>query len=265
MAEQTGPGRLIVIGGAEDKGQNSEILERVADAVGDGRLVVMTCATEEPQEAWERYRSAFTKLGIRDVEHVDVRDRAQALDDKVSRPLEGAKGVFFTGGDQLRITSHIGNTPVYRRVCGVLERGGIVAGTSAGAAVMSETMLVDGESGNTPKVAEVVKMGPGLGFLRGAVVDMHFSERGRMGRLLGAIAQNANVIGIGIDEDTAIVVEADCLEVIGSGGVWILDGEPAGQSNVSDGTGDETLSIANVILSVFGAGRRYDLANRRPA
>jgi cyanophycinase len=265
MAKQREPGALVVIGGAENKDGNPDILKDVAKRVGKGPLVIMTCATEEPQEAWERYRAVFTKLGVAELAHVDVRDRESALDPEVSAPLDNARGVFFTGGDQLRITSHIGGTPVYDRIRNVLERGGVVAGTSAGASVMSETMLVGGLSDNTPRVDEIVQMAPGLGFLHGAIVDMHFSERGRIGRLLGAVAQNPRVVGIGIDEDTAMVVKADCVEVLGSGAVWFLDGRRAGTTNVSDAMGDETLSIENVTLHVLGAGHHFDLANRRPA
>jgi len=131
--------------------------------------------------------------------------------------------------------------------------------------MMSETMLVGGESDNTPTVRDIVRMAPGLGFLPGAIVDQHFSERGRMGRLLGAVAQNPRVLGIGIDENTAALVEDGCLSVVGKGGVWILDGQRATGSNVAEGAPDETLAIENVIVHLISDGRRFDLRNRRPA
>jgi cyanophycinase len=264
VATAAGTGTLIVIGGAESKDDNAEILRRVADRVDGGCLVVMTCATEEPEAAWERYRDVFRDLGVSDLAHVDVREREDALDEERSAPIDDAAAVFFTGGDQLRITSHIGGSPVLRRIRALLDRGGVVAGTSAGAAVMSETMLVEGDSRNTPHVGEIVRMAPGLGFLRGAVVDMHFSERGRMGRLIGAIAQNPEVLGIGIDEDTAIVVEGDRVEFAGTGGVWFVDGSRAQGSNVGDAAMDETLTIEGVLVHVLGNGRRFDLRERRP-
>jgi cyanophycinase len=259
-----GRGALIVIGGAEEKDGNAEILGAIAKRVGDGRLVVMTCATEEPEAAWEKYRDAFRACGVRDLGHVDVRERREALDDERSRPIEGAAGVFFTGGDQLRITSHLGDTPAYRRIAALLDEGGIVAGTSAGAAVMSDTMLVDGQSETTPTIGEVVRLAPGLGFLQGAIVDMHFSERGRLGRLLGAIAQNSRMLGIGIDEDTAIEVSRSCLTVLGNGGVYITDGAKVTFSNVADASDDEVLTIDDVAVHLLNAGRRFDLAKRRP-
>ncbi|HEV7809135.1 MAG TPA: cyanophycinase, partial [Candidatus Limnocylindrales bacterium] len=147
----------------------------------------------------------------------------------------------------------------------LLDRGGLIAGTSAGAAVMSETMLVEGESDDTPDVAQIVQMAPGLGFLGSAIVDMHFAERGRLGRLLGAIAQNPRMLGIGIDEDTAMIVHGDCLEVMGSGGVYILDGSKSRRSNVAEAAADETLAIENVTLHLLSAHRQYDLEQRQPA
>jgi cyanophycinase len=263
-AGSDGPGILVVIGGSEEKEHHPDILQHVADRVGDGPLVVMTCATEDPKDAWKRYRRIFEELGVRTVLHLDVRDRRQALDEEASRCLEDARGVFFTGGDQLRITAHLGDTPVYTRLVALIGRGGLVAGTSAGAAVMSEMMVVDGEGDATPAVDEIVRMAPGLGLLQGVVVDMHFSERGRIGRLLGAIAQNPRNVGIGIDEDTAVVVERECLEVIGSGAVYIADASRATHSNVAEGAGGEALTIDDVTLHVLNAGRRFDLGHRRP-
>jgi cyanophycinase len=254
----------VVIGGAEDKIGDQEILRLVADRVGRGRLVVMTCATEDPQGAWKRYREIFTKLGAKNLAHVDIRDRTAAEAAEVSEPIDGAKAVFFTGGDQLRITSHIGGTAAYRRILKVLEGGGIVAGTSAGAAVMSGTMLVEGRSENTPKVGDIVRMAPGLGLLANIVVDMHFSERGRLGRLIGAVAQNPRVLGIGIDEDTAALIEGDVMTVVGSGAIYVVDGRQSAHANVAEVAADETLSIENVTLHVLGGGRRYDLERRRP-
>lgn len=259
-----GGGALLIIGGAEDKQGDQAILRCVADRVDGKRLVILTVATEEPEESWEKYRTVFTELGVKDLTHVDVRDRRQAMVADLSESIDGAGGVFFTGGDQLRITSHIGDTYVYRRIRNLLDRGGIVAGTSAGASVMSETMLVGGSSSNTPSIGEIVQMAPGLGFLDNAIVDQHFSERGRMGRLLGAVAQNPRVLGIGIDEDTAALVEDDCLSVVGTGATYIIDGSRAGNSNVAEGSPDDTLSIEDVMLHVLSKDHRFDLGERKP-
>src|SRR3954467_14790140 len=133
MREPKRRGTIVLIGGAEEKGPSADVLGRFVEALDGRKLVVMTCATEDPEGAWERYRNTFQELGVQEIAHVDVRDRVMALDDKTSAPLDGAGGVFFTGGDQLRITSHLGATPAFRRIKTIVDEGGIVAGTSVGA------------------------------------------------------------------------------------------------------------------------------------
>jgi cyanophycinase len=265
MAEPKRIGTVVLIGGAEEKGPNADVLGRFVEALDGRKLVVMTCATEDPQGAWERYRKTFRELGVQDIAHVDVRDRVMALDDKTSAPLDGAGGVFFTGGDQLRITSHLGATPAFQRIKTIVDEGGVVAGTSAGAAVMSDTMLIGGASDNTPHVGDIVAMAPGFGFVNGYIVDIHFSERGRIGRLVGAVAQNPAILGVGVDEDTAVFVSDGCAEVVGSGGVWFIDGTTAHGSNISEGDPDETLAIQDVRVHVLNAGRRFDLVQKQVA
>jgi cyanophycinase len=255
-------GTLVAIGGAEDKTRNRAILRFVAERVGPGPLVVLTAASAEPDAAWRLYRKAFRNLGVRSLQHVDVRDRRQAFHERISRAIDGARGVFFTGGDQARIASNVADTPVCERVGALLARGGVVAGTSAGACVMSDNMLVSGDGHGAP--AGAVQMGRGLGFVSDVVIDMHFSQRGRMGRLLAAIARHPGTLGIGIDEDTAIAVAGDTAEVIGSGAAWFVDGARASASNNARAAEPHALSIEDLRLDVLGAGRRYDLADRRP-
>jgi cyanophycinase len=255
-------GTLVAIGGAEDKARNPAILRFVAERVGAGPLVVLTAAAAEPEAAWQLYRNVFRNLGVKTLEHVDVRDRREALDDGISRVIDGARGVFFTGGDQARIASNIADTPVCERVGAVLARGGVVAGTSAGACVMSDNMLVSGDGHSAP--AGAVQMAGGLGFVSDVVIDMHFSQRGRMGRLLAAIARNPGTLGIGIDEDTAIAVDGDTAEVIGSGAAWFVDGARASSPKLTGATAQGALSVEDLRLDVLGAGRRYHLVDRRP-
>jgi cyanophycinase len=170
MLDSGSVGTIVLIGGAEEKGGDGGILERFAELVGRDPLVVLTAATSDPSGSWQRYKRAFTKLGVKKIKHVDVRDREQALTDEVSKVMDDANAVFFTGGDQLRITANLGDTPVYQRIRTLVDRGGVVAGTSAGAAVMSETMLIGGESDNTPRVGDIVQMAPGFGLLNGYIV-----------------------------------------------------------------------------------------------
>jgi cyanophycinase len=267
MATTKKQGTLIIIGGHEDKEGDQKILQEVARRVGSGKLVVSTIATAEPGESWREYRQIFKKLGVKRIEHLDVRIREEAFDDKVVRRLDGATAVFFTGGDQLKITSQLGDSPVYQKIQEIYDNGGTIAGTSAGASVMSETMLVSGNGEESHKVGTALGMAPGLGLIKDAVVDQHFAERGRLGRLLGAITQNPRTLGIGVDENTALIVEDnERFEVVGDGAVYVLDGSKVSYSNLAeDGEAmDSTMSVFDVKLHVLSAGNQFDLQARRP-
>lgn len=257
------PGALIIIGGHEDKEGDRLILKEVAARVGDGLLVIATVASHRPEGYFDAYKAAFAPLGVTDLVELYVQDRAEAQDEATSRVIERAAGVFFSGGDQLRITSQIGDTPVERAIRELHRRGGVIAGTSAGASAMSETMLVTGSSAESHRIGSL-HMGPGLGLLGGAIIDQHFAERGRIGRLLGAVAQNPRVLGIGIDEDTAIIVENGAFRVVGSGGVTVVDGSHATSSNIAEAGSDRTLSMHGIWLHVLSDGDAFDFAARQP-
>lgn len=259
-------GRLIIIGGHEDRENDRLILRQVTDCAKRGRVVVCTVASDVPHELWETYERAFRELGCSDVVHLDIERRADLLLDPPLHLLEGADAFFFTGGGQLKITTRFAGT----RLCAAVEEfyrnGGTVAGTSAGAAAMSETMLVTGPSRESHKIGESLQMAPGLGFLRDVIVDQHFAERGRIGRLLGAVAQNPRFIGMGIDEDTAVIVEREeSLTVIGAGAVYIADAEDATYTNVAEEEERRALSLFNVRLHVLSQGDSYDLRTRQPS
>jgi cyanophycinase len=197
--------------------------------------------------------------------HLDVGSRLEAQEEGRLRLLDDAAVVFFTGGDQLKITSQLGDSPLYERIRRIYLDGGTVAGTSAGASVMAETMLVSGESDASPRVGSVVRMAPGLGLLPGVIVDQHFAERGRVGRLVGAVAQNPRILGVGIDEDTAIVCEPGaCFSVLGRGAVYVLDGSAVTYSNLTDEESDRALSTFGVRLHMLTMGDEFDLARRAP-
>ena len=260
-----GKGTLVIIGGHEDKENDKKILRLIAERTKGRKLVVATVATEEPEESWREYRALFSELGVQNLEHLDIRTREQALSDQCAELLADAAVVFFTGGDQLKITSQLGDSMVYRQIHLLLEHGGTVAGTSAGASVMSTTMLVAGEGEHSPTVQDAIRMAPGFGLLPDAVVDQHFAERGRLGRLLAGIAQNPRLLGIGIDEDTAIVVQGnEHFEVIGNGSVYVLDGSQMTYSNLAEDDMEAKLSAFDVKLHLLSEGYRYDLQNRRP-
>ena len=260
---ETKPGTLMAIGGHEDKEGDKTILREVARLVKGGRLVIATIASHQPEGYFDAYREAFSDLEPDDLVELYVNDRSETHDAAKLALFEGATGVFFSGGDQLRIASQIGDTPIERAVREVYERGGVVAGTSAGAAVMSETMLVGGASAESHRIGDL-SMAPGLGLIRNAIIDQHFAERGRIGRLLGAVAHNPRMLGVGIDEDTAIAVEGPRFRVIGSGAVYVVDAEEVTQSNIAEAQSACALSMHDVRLHVLAAGDSFDLRRRAP-
>jgi cyanophycinase len=258
-------GTLVIIGGHEDKVGERIILRDLAARADGGGLVVVTAASNLPGELWGDYEPVFRDLGVRDVRHLHADTRAEARDPERLRLLDGASVVFFTGGNQLKLTSQLGDTPIYTRVRELFEAGACVAGTSAGASVVTETMLVTGNSAASPRVSDAVSMAAGFGFLPGVIVDQHFAERGRIGRLIGAVAQNPRILGVGIDENTAIVCEGDQFTVLGSGGVYVVDGRDVSHSNVVDEARDRTLGVFDMRLHLLNTGDTFDLAARRPA
>jgi cyanophycinase len=260
---KTSKGPLIIIGGGEDKEGTRTILREVARHLDGGKLVLATVASHEPEGYFEAYEKAFADLGIADLVEVYVKDRAETLDPEKLRLFDGAAGVFFSGGDQLRISSQIGDTPIEQRVRDIHDRGGLLAGTSAGASVMSETMLVKGKSGESYKIGDL-HMAPGLGLVRNMIIDQHFAERGRFGRLFGAVAHNPRELGVGIDEDTALVFEDERFGVIGSGCVYVVDGAGVTHSNIAEAEPERALSMFDVRLHVLSAGDTFDVTKRRP-
>lgn len=257
---------LIIIGGKEDRSNNKIILSEVARRVGSGKLVVSTVAIpSKPDGLFEEYEKAFRALGVKHLYKLEINDREEATRDSKLRILDDAKGVFFTGGDQMKITSQVGDTLVFRRIQEIYEDGGVIAGTSAGAAALCETMLVTGGDEESHVIGGALRMAPGLGLIGGVIIDQHFTERGRIGRLIGAVAQNPKNLGVGIDEQTAIVVErGNGFYVLGSGAVYVIDGSEVSYSNIAEEDLKKTLSIYDVRMHVLSQGDRFDLIARRP-
>jgi cyanophycinase len=258
-------GPLIVIGGAEDRTGSCTILREFLRLSGGvkARIVVLTVASEYPREVGAEYLECLQRLGAKLVQVHDVRDREQALAAELMEALSQATGVFFTGGDQLRVTNLLGGTPADQ----VLHRrhgdGMVLAGTSAGAAMMSSTMIVQGHSEATPRLG-IVRIGPGMEFMHGTIIDQHFAQRGRGGRLLTALAQYPHQLGIGIDEDTALIVTGEEFEVIGAGGVVVFDAGNTSYNDALERQERQRLAICDVRLHVLTAGFRFNLAQRRP-
>jgi cyanophycinase len=256
-------GALIIIGGHEDKDGDKEILRAVVDALPNKKLVIATIASHEPEGYFEAYQKAFSELGLTDLTEVYINERTEAGDADKLAAFEGAGGVFFSGGDQLRISSQIGDTPLEEKVQQIFAAGGVIAGTSAGASAVAETMLVRGASSESHRIGDL-HLAPGLGLIRDVIIDQHFAERGRIGRLLGAIALNPRILGIGVDEDTAAVVKGDTFEVIGRGAVYVVEAASATHSNIAEAQPLEALSIFDVKLHVLSKRDRFDLRTRHP-
>jgi len=254
-------GTLVIIGGHEGKDGDCAILREVAKCVGSRKLVVTTVASHEPEGYFGAYQRAFGKLGLNDLDELYVDNRAESLNPEKLTLLDGVGGVFFSGGDQLRISSQIGGTPFERKIQDLFLAGGVVAGTSAGASALGETMLIRGPGAESHRIGDI-HLAPGLGLLRGVIIDQHFAERGRIGRLLGSVALDPRILGIGIDEDTAIVVHSRRFRVIGSGAVYVIDGTGGTRSNIAEAEGGRPLSMFDVRLHVLSDGDGYDLDKR---
>jgi cyanophycinase len=263
MSYVMGRGPLIIIGGAEDKVGEKQILARVVELAHRKKILVATLASNMAGEVWLDYQKAFRGLGVSEVEHLDIPDRDSAFDKSHINAMKGTSVIFFTGGDQLEITTKLGGTELCDKIQTMFHQGMGIAGTSAGASVMSETMLIGADSEGA-KSTLGYRMAPGLGFLRNVVIDQHFGQRGRIGRLLSAVARNPRMLGIGIDENTAIVVRGTQLEVVGQNSVYVVDGRAVTATNLSNEDEPLSMSIYNAKLHVLNHGDCFDVALRKP-
>jgi cyanophycinase len=259
-------GNLIIIGGAEDKKGEKEILKEVCSKIDkeNEKLVIATIATELPKEVGAEYTDIFKNLGVKNIDILDIQYRDDACRESNINLIKSASLVFFTGGDQLRITSLVGGTPIYDALKESVEKGCVFVGTSAGASVVSDTMIITGKDEESPKKWNL-KMSPGLGLIKDVIIDQHFAQRGRIGRLLTGVAENPESLGIGIDEDTAIMVNPKAeFEVIGSGAVYVIDGSSISYTNISEQYPEEVLSMFDIKMHVLKCGDKFALSERRP-
>ncbi len=254
-------GHLVIIGGHEDRKHDKEILTRFVELSGgeNARIVVITAASKVADEMWEMYDKAFGDLGVRQRVHLSLESRQDANDEEKVRMVAEADGIFMTGGDQKRLLAIIGGTTLDAEMHTALKlRGACIGGTSAGASAMSGHMLAQGKTDLLPEKG-AVSLGAGLGFLHKVVIDQHFSERQRLARLLSVVAQNPYLMGIGIDEDTALVVERGRgIEVLGEGSVTVVDGRNM-NTNMADIREHATPELIDVRLHLLPAGSRYYL------
>ncbi|HKC87268.1 MAG TPA: cyanophycinase, partial [Blastocatellia bacterium] len=252
-------------GGAEDREDTKIILSNLAERIGSGKLVISTLASGYADEVWEIYRTLFTSMGVKSVKRLCMDYRDESPEDARLAILADATAVFFTGGDQLRITIRLGGTALSERIEEIYRQGGIIAGTSAGATALGEMMLIGSPAEGICKLRDI-RMAPGLGLAENIIIDQHFSERGRIRRLLGAVAENPRMLGIGVDEDTAVVVESDgTFHTVGSGAVYVVDGHDLSYTNISEVSFNRAMSVFGVKLHTLSTGDRFDIHSRHPA
>lgn len=256
-------GPLLAIGGAEDKFRDRAILRRFTELSGgdDARIAIIPTASAI-DDAGQRYKAIFLELGAATAEVLFVGDRDDANSAELVALVEQSTGIFMTGGNQIRVASILGGTRVAAALVRRNREGAPVGGTSAGASVMSTVMVAGGKSGPTPR-PHGAAMSPGLGLIDSVIIDQHFRERDRIGRLVTMVSYNPGLLGIGVDEDTAALIwPHDTLEVIGKGSVLIVDGTHM-RSDVYAGRGKHPLTIANVIVHFVAEGGSYDLNQRK--
>lgn len=260
-------GHLLVIGGAEDKYNERRILKKFLELAGGDKaeVLIVPVASDFPEFAADVYTQAFRNLGIANPRVLRATSRQDVVHADVERLTDGVTGVFMTGGDQMRLVSLLGGTKLaeaLRRK--VRETNVVMAGTSAGAAAMSTSMIVRGEPSSHPH-KNAVKLSPGLGFLKNIIIDQHFSERGRISRLITAVSYNPYNLGIGIDENTAIILDGKgVLEVFGQGTTTIVDGSQISFNEIAEVADNEAFSICGVQFHVLRDGLVYNYLERHP-
>lgn len=257
-----GSGVLMPIGGAEDKLDDKIILSAFAQLAGGKQAHIAIVPTASSIEnAGLRYKAIFLGMGVASAEVVYIGDRSDANGDAPLELLTDATGIFLTGGNQMRLSAIIGGTRFEQLVRERHLAGAVVAGTSAGASILSAHMVGFGASGTTPKM-RMASMAAGFGLIDHVIIDQHFRQRDRIGRLLSLVATNPGLLGIGIDEDTAAVINDDnVLEVIGRHSVTIVDGSDM-YSNVFQVKGHGEITVSNARLHLLTPGHRFDLGAR---
>lgn len=259
-----GAGPVMVVGGGEDKLRNKVILSRFVKYAGgaDGHVVVVSTASSLGEEAAAIYRRLFTDLGIPAVTGLRPEEREEADTVEMADVVRRATGVFLTGGNQSRLTQVVAGTRLGDALFLAHDRGAVLAGTSAGASAMAGHMIAFGTAGPTPK-NRMVQLSAGLGILSGLVIDQHFGERGRIGRLMSLVAQSPALLGVGIDEDTCAIVFSDqTLHVIGRGAITIVDGAHV-RTDAYRGKGYRPLMVSGAVLHSLPSGYWFDLRSRR--
>lgn len=279
MLRKVPKGKLILIGGAEDKGesgsvdiehknrdfQHLEILsELVPDKKAGRKIEIITTASSQPHEVSDMYRDAFDKMGFKHIDFINMGNNYDAKNPQFIKRIEKAQAVLFSGGDQFRLSTIMGNTDVLSAILAryTNDKDFIVAGTSAGAMALPTLMMYEGEN-NEALLKGTVKISSGMGFLDGCLVDTHFVKRGRFGRLAQAVVMNPTCIGIGLGEDTALILKKGMAECRGSGMVTIIDSRDIGHTNIAYARENAPLCIENLRVHILCKGTRFELDKRK--
>jgi cyanophycinase len=260
-------GHLLVIGGAEDKYNERRILKKFLELAGGDKaeVLIVPVASDYPEFAADVYTQAFRNLGIANPRVLRATSRQDVFHANADELLDGVSGIFITGGDQMRLVSLLGGTEFATKLRHMArETNVVIAGTSAGAAGMSTSMIVRGESISHPR-KDSVRLSPGLGFLKNIIIDQHFTERGRISRLITAVSYNPYNLGIGIDENTAIILDPDgVMEVFGQGSVTIVDGSDITYNEIAEVEEHDAFSVCGVKLHILKDGLVYQYLERHP-
>ena len=264
VAEGEERGWIIPIGGAEDKESRRRILKRFVQLCGgrDARIVVIPTASRLA-DTGTRYEDLFARLEAGSARSIDFQVREDGEREEYLRALEDATGVFFTGGNQLRISTIVGGTSAAKLIRARNASGVHVAGTSAGASILSEHMIAFGKEGSSPRAGSV-RLAPGLGLTNRFIIDQHFRQRDRLGRLTAALAFNPFAIGIGLDEDTAAFIGPDnTMDVEGSGGITVVDASGLQFSSMAEVRQTEAVCLLGLTVHILTAGATYNLHTRQ--
>jgi cyanophycinase len=257
-------GFIVPIGGAEDKEGSSDILRKFLDVSGgEGSRIVIIPTASKLEDTGRRYEKLFRKFGADEAKALPLLSRDEAMKKEWLEYIERANGIFVTGGNQLRLTTILGGTPVAKAIRRANSRGVAVGGTSAGAAILSEHMIAYGDEGHSPR-AGAVALVPGFGLTNRILIDQHFRQRDRLGRLLTALAYNPFAVGVGLDEDTAAFINPQrVLTVVGTGALTIIDASELTHSSIAEDEKGNPVCMTNVRLHVLTEGGKFDLETRR--
>jgi len=257
-------GKLVAIGGAEDKTAEAIILRQVLEFTGksERRVGVITTASGYPDDVFGEYHKVFSRLGVEEIFDIRIRVRADAESAEFIDMIEKSDVVFISGGDQMRLTSIFGGSSALDAIRQRHRDGGVIAGTSAGAACQSTTMVYGGHATDSLRKG-AVKMSAGFGLIEGVIIDTHFLERGRFSRLMEVGATNPEYLGVGLGEDAAVLFDRGTIYAFGPGHVILVDSSQITGSNVFDLADGEAVSVHNVTMHALVDGNAYSLSDRR--